>query len=48
MGTLNDYVDANIATLQMLVQEKRKLHMLIEERKIMFNATLNEMHNYNM
>jgi hypothetical protein len=34
MGSLNEYVDANVATLQLLMQQKRKIHMMIEERKI--------------
>jgi hypothetical protein len=48
MGSLNDYVDANIATLQLLVQQKRKLLMLIEERKIAHQATLNEIQNFHL
>ena len=47
MSNVTDYVDANIAMLQMLMQQKRKIKICIEERKIAFNATLNEIHNYN-
>jgi hypothetical protein len=46
MGSLNEYVDANVATLHLLMHQKRKLHMMIEERKIALQATLNEMQNY--
>jgi len=29
------------------MQQKRKVNICIEERKIAFSATLNEIHNYN-
>ena len=34
MGSLNEFVDANIATIQILMQEKRKKQILIEEKRI--------------
>ena len=48
MSPLNEYYDANIAVLHMLMQEKRKQQMLIEERHVVMTATLNEKENYVM
>lgn len=42
MGQMNEFVDANIATLQVLMQEKRKLLMRIEEQKLNFRTVINE------
>lgn len=46
MGSLNDFVDANIATLHMLMQEKRKLQLMIEEAKINLSSVYQETENY--
>ena len=48
MGPMNEFVDANIATLQVLMQEKRKLFMLIEEQHVNLTATHNETYNFSM
>lgn len=46
MGSLNEFVDANIATLQMLMHEKRKLQMLIEEGKMAHSTVCQERDNF--
>lgn len=46
MGNLHEFVDANIATLQVLMQEKRKLHMIIEEGRLTLSAANLETDNY--
>ena len=48
MGSLNEFVDANIATLHMLMQEKSKILMYIEEKKIERSSALQETVNYKM
>ena len=46
MGNLHEFVDANIATLHVLMQEKRKLHMIIEEARLALSAASLEKDNY--
>ena len=48
MGTMNDFVDANIATLNILMQEKSKLQMLLEEGKVSLYSMRQEQDNYGM
>lgn len=48
MGTMNDFVDANIATLNILMQEKSKLQMLLEEGKMSLYQMKQEQENYSM
>lgn len=46
MGSLNDFLDGNIATLHVLVAEKRKYHMLLEEAKLTLQTAYLETDNY--
>ena len=46
MGNLHEFVDANIATLHVLMQEKRKFNLLIEESRLKLQSTRVETENY--
>lgn len=35
LGTLNNFVDTKISTLHVLMQEKRKVGLLLEDQKMM-------------
>ena len=48
MGSLNDFVDANIATLNILMKEKSKLQMLIEEGRLTIHTIKQETDNYSL
>jgi hypothetical protein len=48
MGSMNDFVDANIATLNLLMQEKSKLHMLLEEGRVSSHSIRQETENYSL
>ena len=39
LGTLNNFVDTKISTLQVLMQEKRRMQLLIEEQKMILKST---------
>jgi|LauGreDrversion4_2_1035121.scaffolds.fasta_scaffold60796_5 hypothetical protein len=46
MENLHEFVDGNIATLHVLMQEKRKYQMLLEEGRLNLNAMTLETDNF--
>jgi hypothetical protein len=46
MSSQNDFLDGNIATLHLLVSEKRKWHMLLEEARLTLQTASLEIENY--